>query len=172
MSNLNTALIPTSVDRKNKLIVNLSSGQLLKVSASPSDALIICHTHHAEIVGNGAAVGGLLDIDCRQIVPIGNIALTFMESHQEKIQAYAKRQQWICATQKLIALAPVHRATQIIKSLESYCGREAIAPLSDEILAQLVGVLPKTMATARQFIALRSQKIKGKTLREASLTIK
>ncbi|MBD2577045.1 hypothetical protein H6G50_05045 [Oscillatoria sp. FACHB-1406] len=142
-----TILPPTQV------LSQLHSGQLLRVDATRGNAIIVCHRHHAEIAGPGSAVGGLLDIDCRRAIPIGQIALTHPESHEERRKAFQMRQRWIKSTQKVAENpVPLQRGELILRMLERYCGVEAIAQLPDDVIAQLVGVLPETIVMARKVL--------------------
>lgn len=150
---LNVVLAPTQV------LSQLHTGQLLKVSGAKGSVLIVCHRHHAEIAGPGAAVGGVLDIDCRRAIPVGKIALTNPQSPQEKRAAFLARQQWISSTQKVSNdPVPLRRAVTILRMLERYCGKQATAQLPEDVVAQLVGVLPGTMLMARKI----ANKAKGR----------
>lgn len=144
---LNPIFSPTQV------LGQLHSGQLFYVLAAPGNAIILCHPHHAEIVGPNAAVGGVLDIDCHRLIPLGKVALTYPESYQKRRQAFITRRQWICATQKAVnCAAPLKRARAIVLMVAKYCGWSVVRDLEDEALAQIVGVLPSTIATARHAI--------------------
>ncbi|MFW6358610.1 MAG: hypothetical protein ACOC0N_05265 [Chroococcales cyanobacterium] len=134
-----------------QLLTNLQSGQLYQIRAPRGSFAIICHRHHAEIAGPGAAVGGALDLDCHRLIPVGTVALAYPESREERQQARLMRQKWLKATQKLMDNpVPLKRAILLLRGLEKYCGSIALNSLSDEVLAQLIGVLPKTMTMARQ----------------------
>jgi hypothetical protein len=142
---LNPILPPTQV------LSQLHTGQLLRVDAAHGSILIVCHRHHAEIVGPGAAVGGILDIDCRRVIPIGRVSLACPESHEERKKAFLLRQKWIHITQKVAAHpVPLKRAKAILTLLEQYCGLETTEQLPEDVLGQLVGVLPQTMVVARK----------------------
>lgn len=140
---LNPLLPPTQI------LSHLHSGQLLRIDAQPGNGVIICHRHHADILGPGAAVGGLLDLDCRRIVTLGQVSLVYPDSLAEKRQAFQTRQKWIASTGK-IAKHPsaLQRATILLRMLERYCGTEATTQLPANVLSHIVGVLPSTMETA------------------------
>ena len=145
------ALTPNAILPPPQILSQLHSGQLLRIEGKDGTALLVCHRHHTEIAGPGAAVGGLLDLDCRRVIPIGKVALVGTQSHEERRKAFLLRQRWIQRTHKAASEpVPLKRATTILMMLERYCGVEATAQLPDDILGQLVGVLPKTMAMARQ----------------------
>ncbi|MDY6782901.1 MAG: hypothetical protein SW833_10200 [Cyanobacteriota bacterium] len=134
-----------------QILSQLRSGQLLRIEGKSGTALLICHRHHTEIAGPGAAVGGLLDLNCRRVIPVGKVALLGTESHEERKKAFVLRQRWIQKTHQVASFpVPLKRAKTILMMLERYCGSEATTELPDDVLGQLVGVLPKTMAVARQ----------------------
>ena len=144
------ALVPIAIAQPTEILNQLKSGQLLKVNGFPGSAIIICHRHHAEMAGPGAAVGSLFDINCRRVIPIGNPSVVYPESLAERQKAYVVRQQWIRLNQKAMEhCVPLHRAVAILRLFERYFGPEATTQMPDEILAQLVGVFPKTIQMAR-----------------------
>ncbi|NJL01167.1 MAG: hypothetical protein HC910_11630 [Spirulinaceae cyanobacterium SM2_1_0] len=158
---LNPIFSPTQV------LGQLQSGQMFYVLASPGNALILCHPHHAEIVGPDAAVGGTLDLDCARIVPVGKVALTYPESFVKRRAAFVIRHKWISATQKAVDCpVPLKRARAITIMIAKYCGWMAVRNLEDEVLAQIVGVLPSTIATARRAV-LQELRAKAKQQRRA-----
>ncbi|WP_017307031.1 hypothetical protein [Spirulina subsalsa] len=141
-----------------QVLGQLKSGQLFYVQATPGNALIICHTHYAEIVGPGAMVGGIVDLDCSRLVPLGKVALTYLESFEQKKDAFLHRQQWLSATQKVVKQGvPLKRASLILAMMERYFGATITDGLEDELLASLVGVLPSTMELARQYRRSKQQ---------------
>ncbi|WP_204103324.1 MULTISPECIES: hypothetical protein [Spirulina sp. CCY15215] len=147
----NQALSRSPLFPPTQVLTNLNSGQLFFVKAAKGGGIIVCHPHHAEILGPGAAVGGMLDLDCRRLVPLGKVALTYPESYEQRRQSFLIRQKWVGSAQKAIKHpVPLKRAYLMVMMLEKYFGCKAIAALSDEILASIAGVLPNTMAIARQ----------------------
>ena len=137
--------------QSTQLLSNFSSGQLLKIKANPGNAIIICHRYYAEIVGPGAAVGGVLDLDCQQVIPMGEVSFVVPSSFQERKQAYLTRQKLIRAMQMVVQnRIPLQRAKITISIVKHYCCAEAFKNLPDEVLAQIAGVLPKTITMARQ----------------------
>ncbi len=123
--------------------------ELLIVSPRCRNGLILFKRYHAEWVRPGAAVGGLFDLDCQRVLPLGNLSLISPESSEERQRAYLIRHQWVRLTMQLMDnLTPLQRAQRILKS-EGVFKSEIIAQLSDEELALLVGVLPETIRKAR-----------------------
>lgn len=146
-----------NLDNPKQILGHFSSGQLLKLDASPDSVLIICHRHHAEIVGSGAAVGSILDLDTHQVIPLGEVSFSVPNSFQERQEAYLKRQEWLATNQEIVQEpVPLKRAVMIMLKLTQYCGVEAVQKLPDEVLAKLAGVLPKTVMMARQSMPQRS----------------
>lgn len=133
-------------------IINyLQNGQRLKLHAPEGGLLVICHQYHAEIVGAGAAIGGLIDLRCRQLIPIGHLYFQLMESGKERQEACAVRKNWTRCMQKvLLEVEPSKRPSIILRIIEKHCGCSAAAKVPDQVLAQLAGVLPDRAMKARQ----------------------
>jgi len=150
------SLIRRPISQPTEILSQLQSGQLLRVNGSRGNAIIIFHRHHAELAGPGAAVGGVFDLDCSRVIPVGNISLVYPESRLERQKAYARRQQWNLFTQHAMeSWVPLQRAKNLLILLHQYFDPQIIDQLPDEILAQLVGVFPKTIGMVRQ--SLKSQ---------------
>lgn len=149
MTDQSLALRPLT--QPKEIINQLRNGQLLKVSGIRGNGIIIFHRHHAEIAGPGAAVGGIFDIQCSRIMPLGKTSIVQPQSFNERQKAYKLRQQWIRFTQNAMESGvPLQRANQLLISLYRYFEPQIIDQLPSEVLAKLVGVLPKTMAMVRQ----------------------
>lgn len=154
----NKFLLPQVALSSTQILTQLSSGQLLAIDSRHRGGLIICKRHHAEFAGPGSAVGGVCDIDCGRVIPIGDLALIHPESFPERQKAFAMRQKWFGLTLKVMETqVPLKRAGAILYLLDKYFGSECVRPLPDEIIGQLVGVLPKTVKIARQARATPSQ---------------
>ncbi len=145
------ALIHRPITQPTDILNQLQSGQLLRVCGSRGNALIIVHRHHAELAGPGAAVGSVFDLNCCRVVPIGKISIIYPESATKRQQAYLLRQRWIRFTQKpMETYVPLQRGKRLLILLHKYFTPQLIDSLSDEVLAQLVGVLPTTIGMVRQ----------------------
>lgn len=145
------ALIRKPCTQPTEILSQLHTGQLLRVNGDRGNAIIICHRHHAELAGPGAAVGGPFDLDCSRVIPLGNVSLVYPESRIARKKAYQFRQRWILFTQHAMkSYVPLQRAEQILILLEKYFDPKLIDQLPDEIISQLVGVLPKTIGMVRQ----------------------
>lgn len=146
----NQALAHRPITQPTEILTQLQSGQLLRVSGCRGNAIIICHRHHAELAGPGAAVGGVFDLDCSRVIPVGTISLVYPESRSVRQKAYALRQRWMLFTlQAMESYVPLQRATNFLGLLYKYFDPQIVEQLSDEVLAQLVGVLPKTINMVR-----------------------
>jgi hypothetical protein len=55
------SLVPRPITQPTEILNQLQSGQLLRVKGCSGNAIIICHRHHAELAGPGAAVGSSFD---------------------------------------------------------------------------------------------------------------
>jgi len=148
------SLLPQLTVNSKQVLTQLNSGQLLKIDSHCRGGIILCKRHHAEFAGYGAAVGGSCDVDCNRVIPVGDVRLIYPESYQERQKAFTMRQRWFRFTQKAMeSSVPLQKAQMILVMLEKYFGREAVNSISDDILCQLIGVLPKTVSMARQYKA-------------------
>ncbi|NES19021.1 MAG: hypothetical protein F6K41_08845 [Symploca sp. SIO3E6] len=144
------ALSHRPITQPTDILNQLQSGQLLRVYGRRGNALIIVHRHHAEIAGPGAAVGSVFDLDCCRVIPVGKVSIIYPESLTKRQQAYVMRQKWIRFTQKAMeTYIPLERGQRLLILLHKYFATELIDSLSDEVLAQLVGVLPRTIEMVR-----------------------
>ncbi|WP_234488858.1 hypothetical protein [Oxynema sp. CENA135] len=147
-SNPCTALI--GAPQRRDLLAQLNSGQLLVVDRRRRNGLIIYKRYHAEFAGPGAAVGGLFDLECQQVVPVGDVALVYPESYEERQQAFTIRRHWIRLTEQLTANPiPLKRAQQILTQFGHYFDWQTVEDVPDEAFARLVGVLPRTVTMVR-----------------------
>lgn len=135
----------------SELLTQINSGQLLMVDSRRRNGLIIYKRFHAEFAGPGAAIGGFFDMDCQQTVPVGDVALIYLESHEERQKAYSTRRHWIRLTEQIAENSvPMQRAQTILTQFESYFDSETVAQIPDDALASLVGVLPQTIRMVRR----------------------
>lgn len=131
-------------------LVAITSGHLWAVDRQRRNGLILLKPHYAEFAGPGAAVGGCFDQDCLAVLPLGKWRLLYPTESDDRLTAYSIRLQWLRLTSRFTTLADPHqRAQKILEQFEQYFDRPALDGLSDETLAALVGVLPPTMAQAR-----------------------
>jgi hypothetical protein len=152
------ALVQRPIVQPTEILNQLQSGQLFKVNACRGNAIIICHRHHAELAGPGAAVGGPFDIDCGRVIPVGKISIVYPQSSLERQKAYALRKRWILFTlHAMESWLPLERAKNLLILLYKYFDPQIINELPDEVLAQLVGVLPKTIGMVRKSLEFQPE---------------
>jgi hypothetical protein len=134
----------------------LANGQLLIVNSRKRNGLILCKEYHAEFAGPGSAIGSFFDLDCKQVIPVGDLSLVEPENQEERQKAYLIRRQWIRLTHQLtdnpVAL---QRAQMILNHFENYFGAETVKQIPDEAFALMVGVLPQTVKSLRNSEDLR-----------------
>jgi hypothetical protein len=129
----------------------LRSGHLLIVNGRRKNGVILFKQYHAEFAGPGAAIGGLLDEECQQVLPVGNLSLLQPQTHKERQDAYLIRRQWIRLAYELTEkIAPLQRAQLILNQFETYFDQDTILRVPDDAFALLVGVLPTTIRMARR----------------------
>ena len=134
----------------SRILAQLHDKQLLIVNSRRRNGLILYKRYHAEFAGPGAAVGGVFDLECQQVLPVGNLSLITPESPDERQRAYLIRRQWINLTKKITEKSvPLERAQMILNQFDNYFDPETIAQLQDEAFALLVGVLPHTIRKVR-----------------------
>jgi hypothetical protein len=140
----------------------LQSGRLWMVNSRRRNGLILCKSYYAEFAGPGAAVGGLFDLDCQRVIPVGDLSLLQPDSHEERQKAYLIRRQWIRLTQQFTDQSvPLQRAQMILNQFENYFDQDTIARIPDEAFALLVGVLPYSVRMARRKPGKLNVKVKA-----------
>lgn len=148
------SLLPQVTVNSKQVLTQLNSGQILQIDSRCRGGIILCKRHHAEFAGYGAAVGGICDIDCNRVIPVGEVSLIHPKSFPDRQKAFIMRQQWFRFTQKAMeSSVPLQRAYMILVMLEKYFGVEAVSSILDDVICQLIGVLPKTVIMARQYKA-------------------
>lgn len=132
------------------ILAQLRRGELLVVNSRRRNGVILYKRFHAEFAGPGAAVGSLLDLDCQQILPVGDLSWVDAKNSEERQKAYLIRRQWIRLTQQLTDNpSPIQRAQLILNQFDNYFGAETVAKLPDDAFALMVGVLPSTIELVR-----------------------
>lgn len=147
---------------KHDILQKILSGNLWVVSERRRNGLILLKQFHAEFAGPGAAVGGVFDEDCSQVIPVGDLTLLTPTNHQERQKAYLIRRQWIRLTQQFTDNSqPLQRAQMILNQFETYFDAETVARVPDESFALLVGVLPNSIRMARRTPGILNVKVKA-----------
>ncbi|MEQ8973796.1 MAG: hypothetical protein RIE73_25810 [Coleofasciculus sp. C1-SOL-03] len=127
------------------------NNQLSIVDPHRRNGLILYKRYHAEFAGPGAAVGGIFDHDCQQVIPVGDMRLLTPESADERQRACLIRRQWAQLTRQITGHpTPAKRAQKILSQFEGFFDAETIAKIPDEAFALLVGVFPHTVQMIRE----------------------
>jgi len=146
-------LVMPSVTQRSygsNFLADVRSGKLFTVNSRKRNGLILFKGYHAEFAGPGAAVGGDYDRDCQWVLPIGNLSLLEMKSHEERQKAYLIRRQWIRLIGQITQnSSPIQRVQKILDQFEQYFPSDVVAGLPDEAFALLIGVLPQTACMVR-----------------------
>ncbi|MGB3787986.1 MAG: hypothetical protein WA949_08245 [Phormidesmis sp.] len=134
----------------DNVVEKIGTGQLWVVNSRRRNGLIVLREFHAEFAGPGAAVGGSVDDDIVDVIPIGNLSLLKPESHEDHQNAIKIRLQWIRLTQNFTDQPePDDRALMILEQFKTYFDQETVDSVSDKAFAMLVGVLPQTIRRVR-----------------------
>ncbi|WP_299489467.1 hypothetical protein [Acaryochloris sp. IP29b_bin.137] len=129
------------------------------MSKNSPAGLILQKPYYAEYIGPGAAIGGMFDLQCITIHPLGQAELSVPETLDDRQDAFQRRMEDIEAMQQICEKdLPVERAVAVLEMLSQQFHKEEIQMISNDILAKLVGVLPSTMAAAWQQVSHSSQK--------------
>ena len=132
------------------VVEKIESGQLWVVNSRRRNGLIVVREFHAEFAGPGAAVGGDLDKDIVEVIPIGNLSLLEPDSHEAHQNAIKIRLQWIRLTQNFTDQpSPDDRARMILEQFKTYFDQATVDLVPDRAFAMLVGVLPQTIRRVR-----------------------
>jgi hypothetical protein len=141
---------------EHDILQYLAKGQLLVVNSRKRNGLILCKEYHAEFAGPGAAIGSFFDLDCKHVIPVGDLSLIEPENQEERQKAYLIRRQWIRLTHQLTENeVALQRAQMILNHFENYFGADIIKEIPDEAFAMMVGVLPQTVNSFRNLEDLR-----------------
>ena len=133
------------------IVAQLRDKQLLVVNPKKKNGLIIYKKYHAEFAGPGAVIGSYFDVDVMGVLPVGNLSLITPETSQERISAYLLRRQWVRLINNITENPePSQRAETIINQFRNWFDEDTASQLPDKAFAQLVGVVPETVAKARQ----------------------
>ncbi len=128
------------------ILAKLQDKQILLISPRFRNGLIIYKQYHAEFAGPGSIIGGELDADVIQVLPVGDLSLVYPQTSKEKISGYLIRRQWVRLI-KQVTDNPLatERAQIILSQFEHWFDLQTANKLPDEALAMLVGVLPQTI---------------------------
>lgn len=144
ISQLSYALKPGSTG------TSLNTHRLLAISEKKKSGLILCKGYHAEFAGPGAVVSAPVEQGYTLVIAIGSPEIVEVTTSEDRQKAYGRRIQWIRWLQRMTdSHDPIQRAERLLSSFEAFFGAQLLLRLPTEALAQLVGVLPQTIATVR-----------------------
>jgi len=132
----------------------LKDGQLLSLAHDSPTGLILQKPYYAEYVGPGAAIGGMFDLQCVMLHPLGSVTLTIPETLDQRQNAFQTRMEDIEKMQAVCELdLPIERAIAILDLLSKKFSQAEVQLIANDVLAKLVGVLPSTIVAAWQQVA-------------------
>ncbi len=149
-----TRLLPGQEEPQDNEILSKIRGQdLWVVNARKRNGLIINKGFYTEFAGPGAAIGGGLDTECNDFIPLGSLSLISPESSEEQQKALKIRLQWVRLTQNFTDKPDaIERAQLILEQFKSYFDQGILKQVPDEAFAMLVGVFPSTIRQARALL--------------------
>ena len=137
--------------KHTEILEQLQQQKLLIVNPRRRNGLILYKSYSAEFAGPGSIVGGVGDIGCRAVLPVGDLELLVPATADDRQRGYLTRRQWIQLTRKITEQEqPEKRAKMILDQFEHYFDAKAIAKIPDEAFSLLVGVLPQTIKNIRE----------------------
>ncbi len=135
------------------------SGRLLALKPNCRGALIIQKPFYADFAGPGAAVGGTFDFSCTSVYAIGEVEFYAPASYAERQQAFQKRMDYSQKLEEILAVpSPIHRVRAILKVLSQGLQADLVKMIPSNLIAQLGGVLTKTVEIARQQPSIENRK--------------
>lgn len=118
----------------------LKEGQLLSLSESYPAGLILQKPYYAEYIGPGSAVGGMFDLQCVTIHPLGKAELSTPETLDERQNAFQRRMEDIEQMQLICEKdLPIERAVAVLEMLTQHFYQDEIQMIPNEVLAKLWG---------------------------------
>lgn len=127
------------------------SGQFLSLTPGCQGGIILQKPFYADFVGPGAAVGSSFDTNCTSVYVIGPVKFCASIIYSERQQAFQKRMAYTQQLQEILQVdAPLERASLILHQLSQWVGAEEAKKIPDELVAQLSGLLPRTVVFARK----------------------
>jgi hypothetical protein len=133
------------------------SGQMLALKRECQGGLIIQKLFYADFVGPGAVVGGCFDIQCTSVYAIGKVEFDAPATYAERQQAFQKRIAYVEQLKEILLVpSSIERACAIIRQLSLWLGANQVRRIPCELIAQLGGLLPETVALAWQQLSTRN----------------
>ncbi|MEM9136862.1 MAG: hypothetical protein AAGB01_05890 [Cyanobacteria bacterium P01_F01_bin.42] len=143
----------------------LKSGQLMSIEGSSSAGLIIQKPFFAEFVSQGSAIGGLFDLQCVTVYTLGDVQITVPEHKEDRQSAFQRRIEDIESMQALCqADSPLERGIAILRLLCERFDQQQVQTIPNDVLAKLVGVLPRTIVEAWPHVSSRGSQMASESM--------
>ena len=65
------------------ILAQVQQGHTLKIDTHSHNGLILCKPFHADFAGPGATIGGAFDLDCQQVIAVGDLSVQSPSSHDD-----------------------------------------------------------------------------------------
>lgn len=126
------------------------SGQFLSLTSDCRGGIILQKRFYADFAGPGAAVGSSFDVTCTSVYVIGAVKFSASSLYSQRQQSFQKRMAYSRRLQEIAGMeVPSKRAFWILDQLYQWVGAEETKKIPDELVAQMAGLLPKTVDLAR-----------------------
>lgn len=120
------------------------------VNPRRKNGLILRKTYYGDFAGPGSIIGGIFDQDVVAVIPVGSLSLLTPTPGTEQEKAHLIRRQWVRLLQQITEKSTSEqRAQTILNQFEHWFDLETAAQITDDVFADLVGVLPQTIAKVR-----------------------
>lgn len=134
----------------DRILTDIKEGLFLIVNSRRKNGLIIYKQHHAEFAGPGALVGGIIDPDAVELIPVGNWSISPPQDERERQRAILMRRQWIVLFNRTTTnIDPHTRVKQILNQFENWFDPDTVTEIPDDAIARLVGVTSDTVTEVR-----------------------
>lgn len=128
------------------------SGQLFYLPSDRPVGLLIVLPHYVDFAGCGAVVGGSFDLRCVSVYPIGDFQFAIPETTLERQKAFQRRLAYLHTLHRITFIQPpLQRACLIIRQLCQWITPEEAQKIPLELIAKLIGVLPRTIEAGWQY---------------------
>lgn len=139
-----------SLHFQSQIIHQLRSQKQWVINPRRKNGIILYKPYHAEFAGPGAVIGGIFDQDVVKVVQVGKLSLIKANNSQERQRSYLIRRQWIKLLTKILENPdPIQRAQVILNQFENWFDPQTASSVSNLAFANLIGVLPQTIAQVR-----------------------
>jgi hypothetical protein len=150
----------------------LRSGQLLAIASHCTGGMIIQKHHYADLVGPGAAIGGMFDVSCTAVYLLGSVQVCPPGSLDERIDAFQVRTMYISKVQNIVLEpSPLKRAVLLLYRLCHWITPREAQKIPHDLIARIAGVLPRTIAQAWQYLVRQVRAKQALVKQQAALLV-